>query len=80
VSEELLTGAEVARRLGISPKVVQTMIDYKQLPSVPVGTRRRVPASAVEELKRIMDAAASLVHRSFALTPPRPPTSKEHRP
>jgi excisionase family DNA binding protein len=78
VPEELLTVAEAARRMGVSAKVVQTLVDYEQLPSVPVGTRRRIPVQAVEEYVRLGEQAAAFV-RSL-LAPPRPPTSKEYRP
>lgn len=66
--EELLTVAEAARRIGVSAKIVQTLVDYHQLPSVPVGTRRRIPVAAVEAYVRICNEAASLVRASYAIT------------
>ena len=41
--------AEAARRLGLSPRTVATLVADKQLPSVKVGRRRIIPVSALEE-------------------------------
>jgi excisionase family DNA binding protein len=66
----------------VSAKVLQTMVDRGQLPAVPVGTRQRIPARAVEEY---VTSVAALTDRAVALVragqpPPPPPTSKEYRP
>jgi hypothetical protein len=37
VPEELLTVAAAARRIGVSAKIVQTLVDHGQLATVPVG-------------------------------------------
>jgi excisionase family DNA binding protein len=73
VPEELITVAEAARRMGVSAKIVQTLVDYHQLPTLPVGTRRRIPASAVEAYVAAADRAAALVKQSLAPSEPSPP-------
>ena len=73
--EELLTVAEAARRIGVSAKIVQTLVDHGQLPTLPVGTRRRIPASAVEVYVAAADQAAALVKQSLAAPDPSPPSS-----
>lgn len=74
MSDELITIAEAARRIGVSAKIVQTLVDHGQLPTVPVGTRRRIPAKAVEVYVTAADDAAALVKQSLAASdPPSPP-------
>jgi excisionase family DNA binding protein len=84
VPEELITVAEAARRIGVSAKVVQTLLDHEQLPGVPVGSRVRIPAAAVdayaEAARMLGDQAAALVRASYASAVPRPPTSKDSVP
>lgn len=46
----LLTLAEIARRLGVSPKTARQIV--KTLPSVRVGKRLRYNAAAVEEFAK----------------------------
>jgi excisionase family DNA binding protein len=70
VPEELLTVAEAARRIGVSAKIVQTLVDHGQLPTLPVGTRRRIPASAVEAYVEAANRSAELVKQSLAAKPP----------
>jgi excisionase family DNA binding protein len=63
VTEQLLTLSEAARRLGVSRKIVQTMVDHGQLPTVPVGDRVRIPIGAVEAYAELFDGAADLARR-----------------
>jgi excisionase family DNA binding protein len=43
---------EAARRLGISPRTVATLIAQKQLRSRKIGRRRVIPLRALEEFLR----------------------------
>src|SRR5437764_10395375 len=47
-----LTPAEAARKLGVSESTVWRFLRREQLPSVKLGGRRRIPASAVGQLVR----------------------------
>ena len=71
--DELITVAEAARRMGVSAKIVQTLVDHGQLPTVQVGTRRRIYASAVEVYVAAADQAAALVKQSLAASDPSSP-------
>jgi excisionase family DNA binding protein len=74
VPDELITVSEAARRMGVSRKIVQTLVDHGQLPTVPVGDRVRIPAGAVEVYVTAADQAAALVRASLASpSPPSPP-------
>jgi excisionase family DNA binding protein len=44
--------AEAARRLGISPRTVATLVSRRQLPSRKVGRRRIIPVIALEAFVR----------------------------
>lgn len=44
--------AEAARRLGVSPRTVATLVARKELPSRKIGRRRVVPVRALEEFLR----------------------------
>jgi excisionase family DNA binding protein len=44
--------SEAARRLGLSPRTVATLIAERKLPSRKVGRRRIVPVSALEAFLR----------------------------
>ena len=44
--------AEAARRLGISPRTVATLVARKELPSRKIGRRRVIPIRALEEFLR----------------------------
>ena len=67
--EELLTVAAAARRIGVSAKIVQTLVDHGQLATVPVGSRVRIPASAVEAYVEAAKRSAELVKQSLAAKP-----------
>ena len=59
-TSQLLSIAETARRMGISAKVVQTMINHGQLPTIPVGGRVRISAAVVDEfLAYVADLVAT---------------------
>lgn len=63
VTEELLTVTEAARRLGLSPKSVQTMVSRRDLPAVVFGSRIRIPASAVQVYVDKIERAVALARR-----------------
>ncbi len=44
--------AEAARRLGVSPRTVATLVARKELPSRKIGRRRVIPIRALEEFLR----------------------------
>ena len=44
--------SEAARRLGLSPRTVATLVSRRQLPSRKVGRRRIIPVSALEVFVR----------------------------
>jgi len=54
VESEVLAVAipEAARRLGVCPRTVNTLISRKELPSRKIGRRRVVPVKALEEFLR----------------------------
>lgn len=60
-----LTPAEAARRLGVSESTVWRLLRHERLPSVKVGGRRRVAASALRAVVR----AAGRVTRAVDVTP-----------
>ena len=41
--------SEAARRLGLSPRTVATLVARKELPSRRIGRRRVIPVGALEE-------------------------------
>ena len=43
---------EAARRLGISPRTVATLVARRELPSRKIGRRRVIPIRALEEFLR----------------------------
>lgn len=43
---------EAARRLGVSPRTVATLIARKELPSRKIGRRRVIPVRALQEFLR----------------------------
>ncbi len=43
---------EAARRLGISPRTVATLVARKELPSRKIGRRRVIPVEALEKFLR----------------------------
>ncbi len=43
---------EAARRLGVSPRTVATLVACKELPSRKIGRRRVIPIRALEEFLR----------------------------
>lgn len=43
---------EAARRLGVSPRTVATLVARKELPSRKIGRRRVIPTRALEEFLR----------------------------
>jgi excisionase family DNA binding protein len=79
VAEELLSVAEAARRMSMSPKSVQTMVHRRQLPAVLIGSRVRIPASAVQVfadyIEGVAASAVDLVRRMDAKQ--LPPDEKE---
>ena len=57
---------EAARRLGVSPRTVATLVAQKELPSRKIGRRRVIPIRALEEfLKR--DHATSQTPRKVVV-------------
>jgi excisionase family DNA binding protein len=40
--------AEAARRLGLSPRTIATLVSRRELPSRKVGRRRIIPVAALE--------------------------------
>jgi len=44
--------SEAARRLGLSPRTVATLVSHRQLASRKVGRRRIIPVSALEAFIR----------------------------
>ena len=60
-----LTPAEAARRLRVSESTVWRFLRREQLPSVKVGGRRRIPATAIGRLVR----PARLVVRPTEIPP-----------
>lgn len=44
--------SEAARRLGVSPRTIATLIARKELPSRRIGRRRVIPVRALEEFLR----------------------------
>jgi len=44
--------AEAARRLGLSPRTVATLLSRQELPSRKVGRRRIIPVQALEAFLR----------------------------
>jgi excisionase family DNA binding protein len=53
----LLSHSQVAERLGVDRRTVSKMVGLRQLPSVWVGDRSRVPEPAVEDFVRVARAA-----------------------
>lgn len=43
---------EAARRLGVSPRTIATLVARKELPSRKIGRRRVIPVRALEEFLR----------------------------
>lgn len=43
---------EAARRLGVSPRTVATLLARKELPSRKIGRRRVIPVKALDEFLR----------------------------
>ncbi len=58
---------EAARRLGISPRTVATLLAQKELPSRKIGRRRVIPIRALEEFIR-RDHATSRAPRKGMMT------------
>jgi excisionase family DNA binding protein len=58
--EQLLTVSEAARRMGVSPKIVQSMVTRRDLPAVVFGNRTRIPASAVQVYVDKIERAAAI--------------------
>jgi excisionase family DNA binding protein len=57
LTQPLLSAPQVAERLGVDVKTVRKMIGLGQLPSRWVGSRSKVPLSAVEDFERVALAA-----------------------
>lgn len=82
MTEELLTVSEAARRMGVSPKIVLSLVTRRDLPAVVFGNRTRIPASAVQvyvdRIERATASAAELARRLEAeMTKPTPPNDQE---
>ena len=52
IEQEAFSAAEVAAKLGVSDMTVRRWIRSGQLPSFKVGSARRVPRTALDELMR----------------------------
>jgi excisionase family DNA binding protein len=61
----LLSVPEAAQRLGIDVRLARKMLEWRQLPSVRVGSRRMVPEDAVTQF--IRDASAARIGAEAAL-------------
>jgi excisionase family DNA binding protein len=61
----LLSVPEAAQRLGIDVRLARKMLEWNQLPSVRVGSRRMVPEAAVTQF--IRDTQAASIGASAAL-------------
>ncbi|MFC6021880.1 helix-turn-helix domain-containing protein [Plantactinospora solaniradicis] len=59
-SQVLLTVAEACQRLRISKWMLQQLINRRQLRSVKLGSRRLIPASAINELLDRLSAQEAL--------------------
>lgn len=66
-SPHLLTAPQVAERLGEDVRTVRRMIGLDQLPSRWVGSRKKVPADAVELYVAVRDGAEVGSMTAFAL-------------
>jgi excisionase family DNA binding protein len=51
--------AEAARRLGVSPRTLATLIASKELPSRKIGRRRVIPVRSLEDFLRRDHATGS---------------------
>jgi excisionase family DNA binding protein len=51
--------AEAARRLGLSPRTVATLLSRRELPSRKVGRRRIIPVHALEAFLRNGDSPSA---------------------
>lgn len=66
-SPHLLTAPQVAERLGEDARTVRRMIGLDQLPSRWVGSRKKVPADAVELYVAVRDGTEVGSMTAFAL-------------
>jgi hypothetical protein len=66
-SLHLLTAPQVAERLGEDARTVRRMIDLDQLPWRWVGSRKKVPADAVELYVAVRDGTEVGSMTAFAL-------------
>jgi excisionase family DNA binding protein len=52
--------------MGVSPKIVQAMVTRRDLPAVVLGSRTRIPASAVQAYVDKIELAVELARRMAA--------------